>query len=97
MKRVIGMSVVWTVTPYNVDSSSKIPAIRSQMLPDLAMARRVAIAFPVVHDIKLAMKPPYLLRALPSPCKHHGNNPCCVTSHLAKGHHKRVRAFDYLM
>jgi pyrimidine deaminase RibD-like protein len=76
-----------------------IPAIHSQMLPDLAMARGAAIALPIVRSIVRDVKAgnDITLPATRAPCKHHGNAPCCITYHLAKGRHKRVRAFDCLM
>ena len=89
------MSIVWTITSLNMDSLLRIPAIHSQTLLALAMAHEAAIALPIVHDVKAGNET--ALPATRAPCKHHGNVPCYVESHLANGRHKRVRAFDCLM
>lgn len=78
-KRFTILSIVWTITSYNVHSWLTIPTIRSQMLPDLAMVRGAAIALSIVHDFKAGSET--ALPATRAPCKHHGNVPCCV-SHL---------------
>lgn len=95
MKAAIGISIVWTIRIYNVGCWLRIPAVRSQMLPDLAMIRGTTIALPIVHDVKAGNET--ALSATRAPCKHHGSVPYRVTPHLAKGRHKRVCAFDCLM